>query len=115
MKRGNRIIYNQDGKIILQTGEAIGDVLEHDIITELYYLDVEFGSIDYSKQYIESINPVTKEPVLKDMEIILTDEQKRLQALEKELSMLKEENKNRDSEIVNTAFEVENIKLSNNL
>ncbi len=29
--------------------------------------------------------------------------------------MLKEENKNRDSEIVNTAFEVENIKLNNNL
>lgn len=40
---------------------------------------------------------------------------KRLQALEKELSMLKEENKNRDSEIVNTAFEVENIKLNNNI
>ncbi len=84
-------------------------------ITELNFLDVEFGSIDYSKQYIESINPVTKEPIIKDIEVILTDEQKRLQALEKELSMLKEENKNRDSEIVNTAFEVENIKLNNNL
>ncbi|MGO0904906.1 hypothetical protein ACTPC6_03945 [Clostridioides difficile] len=115
MNRGNRIIYNQNGKIIFQTGETIGDVLEHDEITELHYLDVEFGSIDYSKQYIESINPITKEPVLKDIEIILTDEQKRLQALEKELSMLKEENKNRDSEIVNTAFEVENIKLNNDL
>ncbi len=115
MNRNNRIIYNQDGKILLQTGEATGDVLEHDTITELHYLDVEFGSIDYSKQYIESINPVTKEPIIKDIEVILTDEQKRLQALEKELSMLKEENKNRDSEIVNTAFEVENIKLNNNL
>ncbi|HFL2530377.1 hypothetical protein [Clostridioides difficile] len=115
MDRGNRIIYNQDGKIIFQTGEATGDVLEHDTITELNFLDIEFGSIDYSKQYIESINPVTKEPVLKNIEIVLTDEQKRLEALEKELSMLKEENKNRDSEIVNTAFEVENIKLNNNL
>ncbi|HBE9110547.1 TPA: hypothetical protein KNH21_003906 [Clostridioides difficile] len=115
MDRGNRIIYNQDGKILLQTGEATGDVLEHDVITELHYLDVEFGSIDYSKQYIESINPITKELVLKDIEVVLTDEQKRLEALEKELSMLKEENKNRDSEIVNTAFEVENIKLNNNL
>ncbi|HBG4972529.1 TPA: hypothetical protein RQA65_000912 [Clostridioides difficile] len=115
MDRGNRIIYNQDGKILLQTGEATGDVLEHDVIAELHYLDVEFGSIDYSKQYIESINPATKEPVIKDIKVVLTDEQKRLQALEKELSMLKEENKNRDSEIVNTAFEVENIKLNNNL
>lgn len=115
MERGNRIIYNQDGKILLQTGEATGNVLEHDVITELHYLDVEFGSIDYSKQYIESINPVTKEPVIKDIEVVLTDEQKRLQVLEEELNMLKEENKNRDSEIVNTAFEVENIRLNNNL
>ncbi|AXU27055.1 TPA: hypothetical protein ACKONR_002225 [Clostridioides difficile] len=115
MERGNRIIYDQSGKIWLQTGEATGDVSEHDTITELHYLDLEFGSIDYSKQYIESINPVTRELVLKDIPVISTDEQKRLQALEKELNMLKEENKNRDSEIVSTAFEVENIKLNNNL
>ncbi|OJT76119.1 hypothetical protein BM531_14050, partial [Clostridioides difficile] len=113
MNRNNRIIYDQTGNIWLQTGEATGDIQEWSKITELNFLDVEFGSIDYSKQYIESINPVTKEPIIKDIEVILTDEQKRLQALEKELSMLKEENKNRDSEIVNTAFEVENIKLNN--
>ncbi|HBF8529268.1 TPA: hypothetical protein KO034_003355 [Clostridioides difficile] len=115
MERGNRIIYNQDGKILLQTGEATGDVLEHDAITELHYLDVEYGSIDYSKQYIESINPITKEPNIKNIEVVLTDEQKRLKVLEEELSMLKEENKNRDSEIVNTTFEVVNMKLNNNL
>ncbi|HCD8960470.1 TPA: hypothetical protein NGA24_003669 [Clostridioides difficile] len=115
MNRNNRIIYDQTGSIWLQTGEATGDIQEWSEIKELHYLDLEFGSIDYSKQYIESINPITKEPVLKDIEVILTDEQKRLQALEEELSMLKEENKNRDSEIVNTAFEVENIKLNNNL
>ncbi|HBH1283027.1 TPA: hypothetical protein ACHVSD_000998 [Clostridioides difficile] len=115
MNRNNRIIYDQTGNIWPQTGEATGDIQEWSKITELNFLDVEFGSIDYSKQYIESINPVTKEPIIKDIEVILTDEQKRLQALEKELSMLKEENKNRDSEIVNTAFEVENIKLNNNL
>ncbi|CZR96765.1 MULTISPECIES: hypothetical protein [Clostridioides] len=115
MNRGNRIIYDQTGKVWIQTGEATGDILAHDVITKLNYLDIEFGSIDYSKQYIESINPITKEPVLKDTEVILTDEQKRLQALEEELSMLKEENKNRDSEIVNTAFEVVNMKLNNNI
>ncbi|MCC0658310.1 hypothetical protein IC175_17275 [Clostridioides sp. ES-S-0123-01] len=115
MNRANRIIYDQNGKIWSQTGEATGDILEHDTIIELYYVDVEYGSIDYNKQHIESINPITKELVLKDIPVILTDEQKRLKALEEELSMLKEENKNRDSEIVNTAFEVENIKLNNNL
>ncbi|MER0283799.1 hypothetical protein ABRY17_07845 [Clostridioides difficile] len=115
MERGNRVIYNQNGDIIFQTGEAIGDVLQHVEIKELHYLDLEFGSIDYSKQYIESINPVTKELNIKDIPVILTDEQKRLKALEEELSMLKEGNKDRDSEIVNTAFEVENIKLNNNI
>ena len=115
MERGNRLIYNQDGKIIFQTGEATGDVLEHDTITELHYLDVEFGSIDYSKQYIESINPITKELNIKDIEVVLTDEQKRLETLEKELNILEEGNKDRDSEIVNTAFEVENIRLNNNI
>lgn len=115
MERRNRVIYDQTGRVWFQTGEATGAIKEWEEITELNFLDVKYGSIDYSKQYIESINPVTKEPVLKDIEVILTDEQKRLQALEKELNMLKEENKNRDSEIVNTAFEVENIKLNNNL
>ncbi|VTR07093.1 Uncharacterised protein [Clostridioides difficile] len=57
MNRANRIIYDQTGKILLQTGEATGDILEHDTITELHYIDVEYGNIDYSKQYIESINP----------------------------------------------------------
>ncbi|MCP8381350.1 hypothetical protein [Clostridioides difficile] len=115
MNRGNRIIYDQTGKVWFQTGEAAGDILEHDVITELHCLDVEYGSIDYTKQYIESINPITKEPVVKDIEVVLTDEQKRLKVLEEELSMLKEENKNRDSEIVNTAFEVVNMKLNNNI
>ncbi|HBG1317370.1 TPA: hypothetical protein KPH01_003856, partial [Clostridioides difficile] len=45
MNRGNRVIYNQDGKILLQTGEATGDILEHDTITELNFIDLEFGSI----------------------------------------------------------------------
>uniref|UniRef100_UPI001CA4A57D hypothetical protein n=1 Tax=Clostridioides difficile TaxID=1496 RepID=UPI001CA4A57D len=79
MNRGNRVIYNQDGKIIFQTGEATGDVLEHDVITELHYFDVEYGNIDYSKQYIESINPITKEPILKDIPIYLSEEEKRIQ------------------------------------
>ncbi|NJI82821.1 hypothetical protein GSQ54_22675, partial [Clostridioides difficile] len=55
------------GKIIFQTGEATGNVLEHDTIIELHYLDIEYGSIDYNKQYIESINPVTKELIIKDI------------------------------------------------
>ncbi|HBG2633490.1 TPA: hypothetical protein SOL91_002981 [Clostridioides difficile] len=85
MNRANRIIYDQTGKILLQTGEATGDILEHDTITELHYIDVEYGNIDYSKQYIESINPITKEPILKDIPIYLTEEEKRIQELENQI------------------------------
>lgn len=85
MSRANRIIYDQTGKILLQTGEATGDVLEHDTITELHYIDVEYGNIDYSKQYIESINPITKEPILKDIPIYLSEEEKRIQELENQI------------------------------
>ncbi|HFL3545858.1 TPA: hypothetical protein ACG3P2_003724 [Clostridioides difficile] len=85
MNRANRIIYDQTGKILLQTGEATGDILEHDTITELHYIDVEYGNIDYSKQYIESINPITKEPILKDIPIYLSEEEKRIQELENQI------------------------------
>ncbi|AXU84468.1 hypothetical protein HMPREF3081_05985 [Clostridium sp. HMSC19D02] len=85
MNRANRIIYDQTGKILFQTGEATGDVLEHDTITELHYIDVGYGNIDYSKQYIESINPITKELILKDIPIYLSEEEKRIQELENQL------------------------------
>ncbi|EGT3912282.1 hypothetical protein [Clostridioides difficile] len=85
MNRGNRVIYNQDGKILLQTGEATGDILEHDTITELNFIDLEFGSINYSKQYIECINPITKELILKDIPIYLSEEEKRIQELENQI------------------------------
>ncbi|HBG8316980.1 TPA: hypothetical protein KRG83_003707, partial [Clostridioides difficile] len=77
--------YDQTGKILFQTGEATGDVLEHDTITELHYIDVGYGNIDYSKQYIESINPITKELILKDIPIYLSEEEKRIQELENQL------------------------------
>ncbi|MCZ6390771.1 hypothetical protein O6A81_19105 [Clostridioides difficile] len=85
MKRGTRIIYDQSGKIWFIQTDTEGTELTWSEITELHYLDLEFGSIDYSKQYIESINPVTKELVIKDIPIILTDEQKRLQELENQI------------------------------
>ncbi|MCC0652596.1 hypothetical protein [Clostridioides sp. ES-S-0001-03] len=91
MNRANRIIYDQTGKILLQTGEAIGDVLPHDSITELNFLDVEYGSINYSKQYIESINPITKELILKEIPIYVSEEEKRIQELENQLLIAENE------------------------
>lgn len=84
MNRANRIIYDQTGKILLQTGEATGDVLEHDTITELHCIDIPYGSIDYTNRII-GINIETKEPVLEEIPVYLTDEEKRIQELENQI------------------------------
>ncbi|HEL4198616.1 hypothetical protein OKQ65_17320 [Clostridioides difficile] len=91
MERGNRIIYNQDGKILLQTGEATGDILEHDEITELHFVDIPYGSVDYTKSRIVGINIETKEPILEEMPVYLTEEEKRIQELENQLLIAENE------------------------
>ena len=78
MNRANRIIYDQ-------TGEATGDILEHDEITELHCIDIEYGSIDYNKNRIIGINIETKEPILEEIPVYLTEEEKRIQELENQI------------------------------
>ncbi len=72
MNRANRIICDQTGKILLQTGEATGDVLPHDEITELHCIDVLYGSIDYTRNRVIGINIETKEPILEEIPVYLT-------------------------------------------
>ncbi|MCC0634201.1 hypothetical protein KGF48_17370 [Clostridioides sp. ZZV15-6388] len=91
MNRANRIICDQTGKILLQTGEATGDVLEHDTITELHYIDIEYGSIDYTKNRITSINIETKQPILEEIPIYVSDEEKRIQELENQILIAENE------------------------
>ncbi|MCW0742895.1 hypothetical protein REL00_012400 [Clostridioides difficile] len=85
MERGNRIICDQTGKILLQTGEATGDILEHDEITELHFVDIPYGSIDYTRNRIIGINIETKEPILEEIPTFISDEEKRIQELENQL------------------------------
>ncbi|EQF28819.1 putative phage protein [Clostridioides difficile CD160] len=85
MNRANRIIYDQTGKILLQTGEATGDILEHDEITELHCIDVPYGSIDYAKNRITGINIETKQPILEEIPVYMSEEEKRIQELENQI------------------------------
>ncbi|HBH4065344.1 TPA: hypothetical protein ACKOLO_003187 [Clostridioides difficile] len=81
----NRVIYDQTGRIIFETGESCGDVLPHDKITELHYIDVEYGSIDYTRNRIVGINIETKEPILEEIPVFVSEEEKRIQELENQL------------------------------
>ncbi|MFQ4565798.1 hypothetical protein C4V14_04210 [Clostridioides difficile] len=91
MNRANRIIYDQTGKILLQTGEATGDILEHDEITELHFVDIPYGSVDYTKSRIVGINIETKEPILEEIPVFVSEEEKRIQELENQLLIAENE------------------------
>lgn len=67
MQIGNRIIYDQDGQIVIQLGEMEGDVLPRKEIRRLDYIDLEFGEIDYSKQRIVGVDTETKKPIIEEI------------------------------------------------
>ena len=89
MRIGNRIIFDEKGNILFQMGEMEGHVEPRNEIEKLDYIDLEFGSIDYTTHYIESINVETKEPIIKEYpKAKLTDEQLYIQELEAKLATL---------------------------
>ena len=86
MQIGNRIIFDEKGNILLQMGEMEGDVEPRG---QIDYIDLEYGSINYTTHYIESINVETKEPIIKEYpKAKLTDEQLYIQELEAKLATL---------------------------
>ncbi|HAT6237919.1 hypothetical protein ACWJU5_16470 [Clostridioides difficile] len=91
MDRANRIICDQTGKILLQTGEATGDILEHDEITELHFVDIPYGNIDYTRNRIIGINIETKEPILEEIPVFISEEEKRIQELENQILLSENE------------------------
>jgi len=88
MKIGDRIIFDQNGNILVQLGQMQGDVLPRKEITELNYIDLEYGEVDYLKYKIISIDITTKRPVLKSIEIPKTEEQLRIEELENQLLLM---------------------------
>ena len=89
MQIGNRIIFDEKGNILFQMGEMEGYVEPRSKIKKLDYIDLEFGSIDYTTHYIESINVKTKEPVVKEYpKQELTDEQMYIKELEEKLAIM---------------------------
>ena len=89
MKIGNRIIFNEKGNILLQMGEMQGDVLDREPIEKIDYIDLEFGSIDYTTHYIESIDVENKKPVIKEYpKQELTGEQMYIKELEEKLAIM---------------------------
>ena len=86
---GNRIIFDEKGNILFQMGEMQGDVIDREPIEKIDYIDLEFGSIDYTTHYIESIDVENKKPVIKEYpKQELTDEQMYIKELEEKLAIM---------------------------
>lgn len=82
MKRDNRVIFDPvTGKIVFQTGEAEGDINPHEKWNTLEYIDVPYGSVDYSKSYIDRIDEEGN-PVVISYDISETEEQRKIRELE---------------------------------
>ncbi|MGL5750609.1 MAG: hypothetical protein ACRCXT_08785 [Paraclostridium sp.] len=64
-----------------------GDILDREHIEKLDYIDLEYGFINMSTHYIESIDVETKQPIVKAYPVQeLTDEQKCIKELEERLA-----------------------------
>ena len=85
MQIGNRIIFDQDGEVIVQLGEMQGELLPRKNPLQLDYIDLEYGQLNYTKYRIVAIDTETKQPILEEIIIPKTEEQLRIEALENEL------------------------------
>ncbi|MDI2800058.1 hypothetical protein QJL45_18320, partial [Clostridioides difficile] len=47
--------------------------------------DIPYGSIDYTKNRIIGINIETKEPILEEIPVFISEEEKRIQELENQI------------------------------
>ncbi|WP_039242561.1 hypothetical protein [Clostridium botulinum] len=74
MKRGSLIIYDNSGKIWINTGDAEGDILPHTLPTGLPYILTEFGELD--GKIVKGVDVETKELILEDIPKVETKEEK---------------------------------------
>ncbi len=82
---GRRIFFNEEGEIIFYEGQSKGNVPERKNIKKIEYIDLPYDYIDYEKYRIIGMNIETKEPILEEIKVELTEEEKRIKELENQL------------------------------
>ena len=85
MRIGSRIIFDQDGEVIVHLSEVDGSVLPRKPISNIDYIDLSYGEVDYSKFRIVAIDTATRTPILEEIPYVKTEEQLRIEELENEL------------------------------
>lgn len=88
MQRGNLIIYDLEGKIIIQTGEAQGDVLPHNYPVGIPYMELPYGTMGTNRVIGIDVTVEPHQPIFEEITTEETPEQK-IARLEAELEALK--------------------------
>jgi hypothetical protein len=89
MQTGMRIIYDQDGEIVLSFMPNDGSPRKE--ITKLEHIDLKYDEIDLNIYYIEKVDPVTRKPVIKRIRPELTMEE-RIKEYEDQILLMANEN-----------------------
>lgn len=101
MQRGSLIIYDNNGKIWVNTGDAEGDILPHTLPVGLPYIETKFGEL--TGKIVKSVD-VTVTPhklVLEDIPKVETEEEKlKREKEELENQLLLQADKNLDGGIL---------------
>jgi hypothetical protein len=85
-QRGNLIIYDNNGKIWFESGEAEGEILPHVLPEGLPYIELKFGA--FKGKNILSVDvsdPKNHQLVTEDIIVEKTVEQLRIEELETQL------------------------------
>ncbi|MCZ8510016.1 hypothetical protein O9909_14855 [Clostridioides difficile] len=85
------MIYDNKGKVLFQGGEGKGDLIPYDKNMKVDWLEIKYNSIDYSKYRIVGINVETREPILEEIKVELTEEEKIIKELENQLLIAENE------------------------
>ncbi|HFL3159160.1 TPA: hypothetical protein ACG3JU_003560 [Clostridioides difficile] len=85
MEVGATIVFDQDGEVIKYIGEMQGDVISRKPIEKLDFINIDYGTIDFNKYRLVGINIETKEPILEEIPVFITEEEKRIQELENQI------------------------------
>ncbi|MCC0648580.1 hypothetical protein [Clostridioides sp. ZZV15-6598] len=85
---GRRIFFDEEGEIIFYEGQSRVNVLERKNIKKIEYIDLPYNYTDYDKHKIIEINTETKQPILKETQVYLTEEEKEIQELENKILLL---------------------------
>ncbi|HBF6022425.1 TPA: hypothetical protein ACG3RE_003231 [Clostridioides difficile] len=85
MEIGATIVFDQDGEIIKHFGEMQGDVIPRKPIEKLDFISLKYGEINFDKYRLVGINIETKEPILEEIPVFVTEEEKRIQELENQI------------------------------